>query len=102
MNRHEQKQLLAEILAGDDLSDFRTASLQRGLMALRHRCRQRRALRVCSLACLLALVPCVFWFGKVRAPLQQRLAHREPPPLPVSPSVKEEIKLLTDEELFAL
>ena len=42
MKRSEQDQLLKEILAGDDLSDFRQASLEQGLVAIRRQSRRRR------------------------------------------------------------
>ena len=52
MNRHDQDQLLNEILGGERLEDFRQATLGSGLGALRRRRRRRHFVKACALACL--------------------------------------------------
>src|SRR5262249_25639722 len=102
MNRHEQKQLLTEILVGDELCDFRKASLERGLKALRRRRFRRQALQACWSACLLLWVVCGFWYSKAPAPVQKRAKSGEPRSLGVAAADEGRIKVLSDEELFAL
>jgi hypothetical protein len=54
MNRRDQEKLLKEILPAEDISDFRNASLERGLAGLRHERRRRQVVRFS--AALIALV----------------------------------------------
>jgi hypothetical protein len=49
MNRNDQDRFLDGLLAGDEVSDLRRASLERGLTLLRQRRRRKRALRACVL-----------------------------------------------------
>jgi hypothetical protein len=56
MKRLEQDRLLSELLAGDECSDFRRASLEQGLALIRRRRRARRVGRWC----VLALLPLAF------------------------------------------
>ena len=104
MKRSEQDQLLKEILAGDELSDFRQASLEQGLVAIRRQRRRRRVMRACALASL----PFLLVLGiLIRRPPESPTGGRASnnPSAPAAPTAragKSDIKFITDEELFAL
>ncbi|HVY69286.1 MAG TPA: hypothetical protein VHH73_05125 [Verrucomicrobiae bacterium] len=96
MNRHDQEKMLAEILGGDDASDFREATLAAGLKAVRQRRRNRRALYGAVPILLLALA---LWPHRQPA---QMLALSQPalvkPASAPTPAVEE----ISTEQLFAL
>ena len=125
MKRSEQDQLLKEILAGDDLSDFRQASLEQGLMAIRRQRQRRRIVRACALVCLpllLALgilIRLAPWDKSAQDGAQSqknyptgqapesptgRIASANPPvtAIPAPRAGRGAVKFITDEELFAL
>jgi hypothetical protein len=109
MKRPDQEKILRELLTGEEVSDFRNASLAGGLASLRRRRRIRRAVRfgaVMALA-LLAMVAAVHR-GKHKQSVQQ-MAFVNPAPAsstrsaasPAPPN-ESDIKVISDEELFAL
>ena len=60
MKHSDQELLLNEILADDELSAFRQASLQRGLTAIRRRRSRRSVLQIATVAALLLLTAFAF------------------------------------------
>lgn len=125
MKRSEQDQLLKEILAGDELSDFRQASFEQGLVAIRRQRRRRRVVRACALASLPFLL--VLGILSRRAPWDKsaqdgaqsqknyptgqapesptrRIASANPPvtAIPAPGAGSGDVKFITEEELFAL
>jgi len=91
VKRSEQDRLLRDVLADENLARLRRDSLASGLRSIRNRKRRRTIL---SLAATFALVLAVF------------LVVRRGPETAASPSVAEttrpHIKLISDEQLFAL
>ena len=100
MKRSEEDRLLQEMLAGEELADFRQSSLEEGLVKIRRQRRHRRAVRigaVASLPCLLALTIVLS-----RTTDRQRILPPQVAALPAPPSPKADVKFITDEDLFAL
>ena len=104
MNRSEQDRLLQEILAGDDLTAFRQASLGQGLTLVRRLRHRRRAVRLCAVVCLPSLLVSGILFrlspqvAKPTGPSSTAAASVGP----ASPARNPPVKFITDEELFAL
>jgi hypothetical protein len=107
VKRHDQDNLLRETLTGEELSEFRKASLADGLAAVRRRRRYRRAAQVGALAVLTLLVS----LGIVHqhrnktsvrevASIKQTSATPTPSPAPAAETTK--VKIISDDELFAL
>jgi hypothetical protein len=96
MKPQEQDQLLSEILAGGDLSDFRQRSLERGLSSVRQRSKRRKAARLCALLCLpfLLILPILYSASHERA--EQGVVKVVPT------AAMPDVKFINDEELFAL
>jgi hypothetical protein len=103
MNRADQDRLLREILS-DDPAEFRRASLENSLAALRRRRRQRRAAGVGLAACavvagLLLALPQVRRDSTIAVAQFKRPAPADSaPPADAAPA----IKVLNDDELLAL
>jgi hypothetical protein len=104
MKRSEQDQLLKEILAGDDLSDFRRASLEQGLVAIRRQRRRRRVVRACALVSLPFLLVLGIVIRRTLESPAERIASVNPPvtAIPAPRAGSGDVKFITDEELFAL
>lgn len=104
MKPHEPDPLLKEILAGDELTDFRLASLEHGLNVMRRQQRRRRGVRVGALL----MLPLLFTFAILsrRTPeaSNRQIASTNPTTaaLPTPPADGRDTKFITDEELFAL
>lgn len=104
MNDRDQDRLLGEILAGDELAEFRQSTLERGLVSLRQRQRRRRAVRLGTLASLPVLLAVGFLCHQISERDNGQIALSDPsikedaPPKPVATAVR----FITDEELFAL
>src|SRR5438552_4563052 len=100
MKRHEQDQLLKEILAGDDLSDFRQTSLELGLAAVRRRRRQHRAFRASGAALLPLLLAYAIFFWRPLRKSPPTTANSSPSQgsAPALGNAKSEVKLITDDE----
>src|SRR5271165_5768626 len=103
MKHHDQDRLLSEALGGERLEAFRQATLECGLDALRRRRRRRRIVRACALACVPLLgVFTIVLLKNLSSP--ESLSNSESasvPGIPV-PNRNQAIKIITDDELFAL
>jgi hypothetical protein len=104
MKKHEQDELLKELLGGEEVSDFRQASLQGGLVEIRRRRARKLAVRTAAML----LLPLI-------AVLAVLIHRRSEPPTKQIASVKlaamahaatkantAGVKIISDEELFAL
>ena len=104
MKHPEHDRLLNEIVTGEELADFREASLQRALTAIRQQRRRQRFVRLCALAVvpLLAALGIVFSRSPKR-PLR-KIAASNASPVAVSPvpSRTVPVKFISDDELLAL
>lgn len=98
MKRSEQDQLLKEILAGDELSDFRQASLEQGLVAIRRQRRRRRVGRACALASLPFLLVLGIYIRRPPESPTGRIASADPPVTapPTARAGKSDIKFIND------
>jgi hypothetical protein len=106
MNTPNPEELLNEILAAEDQSDFRRQTLAHGLVALRQRARRRRMVQMG----LLGVVPCLLGAGMLLLHAhdrttesrnrQARLAGGQAS----SPRRNDlpPVKIINDEQLFAL
>ena len=96
--------LLKEVLAGEELADFRRTSLERGLSAIRRQQRRQRILRFGALL----MLPLLFTFAirSRRAPEDSNQPLASPAimgaTIPTRPADALDAKFITDEELFAL
>ncbi len=101
MKRSPQNQLLTDILAENDLSDLKRASLQSGLAVLRQRRERRRTTRALALAALPVLLAGGILVERsvrdsyLREQQQQRVTA-------LAASKPNSVQLINDEELFAL
>jgi hypothetical protein len=104
MKRPQQDQLLKEILTGDDLSNFRQASLERSLATIRRQHQRQRTARICALAAVpLLLAVEVLLHRSPGIPGQRTVSPVQSTETVSLPTVKTAgVKLITDEELFAL
>ncbi len=96
MKRTEREKLLNEILSGEELADFRQASLAHALASLERRRQRRRALRVCAWASLPVLLAAALLINR---------PHATPLTLAVSPETatpRPPVKFINDDELMAL
>jgi hypothetical protein len=107
MKRHDQDKLLRETLSGEEVSDFRQASLAGGLAAVRRRRRYRRAAQFSALAVLTLLVALGIAHQRKQEKLSREVASLKPnsatlagSPAPSAETAK--VKIISDEELFAL
>jgi hypothetical protein len=97
MNHHGPDRLLKEFLAGEELSDFRQASLDHSLNIMRRAQRRRRAVRfgalaAVSVAAVLALT--LRWADvPVSQPVTESLSAQPGPP---------PVKFISEQELLAL
>jgi hypothetical protein len=98
MNRSERDQLLKEVLGTDELADLREQSLQHGLQAVHRRRKQRVMLRTGSIVIL--AVFCFLYFRSNQPPVVTSNQN----PITDTATIDKigDIKLITDEELFAL
>jgi hypothetical protein len=99
MKRSEQDRLLREILEDGEAANFRAASLARGLDFLQQRKRRNHAAQ----AWAAAILPLLLITGLVLY-LASRPAAAPPVvgPAPVARADTARVKIITDEELFAL
>jgi len=100
MNRSDQDQMLHELLA-EDLAELRRSTLVDGISAQRRKRRRRRTAEAGLLALIPVLVLSILW----RPGMAKHQASKTGPvvvePGNASP-VDRAVKLITDEELFAL
>ena len=104
MKHSKRDQLLKEILTGDDLSDFRQASLERGLAVIRRQRQRRHVVHACVLASLPFLLVAGILIRRAIETPPGRMASANPAAnaLPAPRAGSREVKFITDEELFAL
>ena len=100
MKSPNENPLLRELLADDQLAEVRRASLDASLSLIRRRRRARLVIPAGGLVALVAWAVSAFL-------LQQRhsvvaLVQTNPPSLAQKPSLEPAVKVITDEELFAL
>src|SRR2546426_10703318 len=103
MKRSDQRSLLREILTGDDLTDFRRASLEDGLPAVRRHRQRRLGLRISALASLPIFLALAIVLQ--RAPQSTSRQAGSPGARAVPTALRADttrVKFITDEELFAL
>jgi hypothetical protein len=93
-----QNDLLKEILAGDEVSSFREASLQTTLAAVRTQCRRRRALAACAVVALILASAMLIKDARLWPATGEIVSSDPVSAPPVAPAVK----VISDEELFAL
>ncbi len=103
MNHNDQDRLLTEVLTDEVLQACRLATLECGLAGMRRHRRHRRAVKVCSVVGLVII-------GAVAAVCALKLADRVDPtmagrlaaPPNLASDSNSNLKVITDEELFAL
>ena len=104
MKPHDPNPLLKEILLGDELTDFRQASLEKGLYAIRRHQRHRRGMRLGALL----MLPLILTLAILSRPAPEHsnrpITSINPTPatLLTPPTDNRDTKSITDEELFAL
>jgi hypothetical protein len=103
MTENDQNQLLRELLPGEETSDFRRVSLEKGLASIRLQRKRRQLARVFGLFFLMALFPAAILFieRSNRYPSEKsvKMQHNV-----ASFRTDEglETKFITDEDLFRL
>lgn len=104
MKHPEHDRLLKEIVTGEELADFREASLQQGLTAIRQQRRRQRALRLGALAAVPVAVVLGIVFSRSPKPPVREIAASNASPVAVSsaPPGTAPVKLINDDELLAL
>src|SRR5438105_3405378 len=103
MTPHEKDQLLKELLTGEEISDFRRASLEQGIALVRLQRKRRQIAQRAALVCMGLLLLALFIrelpkSSRPRPATPQ--AQQTVPPVPVA--ANPEIKWINDDELFAL
>ena len=103
MTPHEQDQLLKELLIGEEISDFRRASLEQGIALIRLQRKRRQIAQRAVLVCVGLLLLSLF-ISELPKSFRPRLstprAQQAVPPVPLAADL--EIKWINDDELFAL
>ena|SRR6266850_650453 len=105
MTPHEQDQLLKELLAGEEISDFRRTSLDRGIALVRLRRKRRQMAQRAAMVCVPLLLLLSLFINQIpkrypSGPATPQTYQPIPPPVQVGDNSK--IKLINDDELFAL
>ena len=100
---HEQDQLLKELLTGEEISDFRRASLEQGIALIRLQRKRRQIAQRAAMVCV-GLVLSSLFINQIAKSSRSRpatsQAQQAVPPVPVA--TNPEIKWINDDELFAL
>ncbi len=99
MKRSDSDQLLREILDDGDAANFRATSLAGGLELLRQRQRRRRLARACATFVAPSMLVFVLVFHQITKPLPKAAPPR---PALAQLSAPDKVKIITDDELFAL
>src|SRR5262245_53931153 len=106
MKRHEEDQLLKELLAGEEMSEFRHRSFDRGLEALRRTRRRRQVVRGVALAVCPLILALAFWILRPAPAPEVRVIAPPKPPAPTRAVAATRpaatIKRISDEELLGL
>lgn len=106
MRRTEQDDLLKDLLSGDELAEFRRASLELGLKAMAARRTRRQVLHTCAgCSLLLALAAVVLW-PWLPAHWTGRKTVAQVPEVAGSPAPAHagsgSVRFISDDELMAL
>jgi hypothetical protein len=101
MNDPDQDRLLREIVAGEEIEDFRRGSLAAGLASIRAARRRRRAYRACALGLAVAAVAGI---ALERSMFSGREAQRiaAATPAPAVQAAPDGVKIIDEKQLFAL
>lgn len=104
MKHPEHDRLLNEIVTGEELADFREASLEHALSAIRQQRRRQRSLRLGALAAVPVVVALGIVFSRSPKPPMREIASPNSSPVAVTPSRTEraDLKFINDDELLAL
>jgi len=104
MTRREQKQLLTELLSGEELSDLRRTSLEQGLAAVREQRKRRKVGRAVALVCFGMACIATLIFHQFSKPFVTNSAG--PPSqqgaVTAQSGSDSQMKFINDEELFSL
>ena len=104
MKHSEHDRLLNEIVTGEELADFREASLQHALAAIRQQRRRHCSLRLGVLAAVPVVVVLAIVFSRSPKPPLREIAASKASAVAVSPVQPRiaPVKLINDDELLAL
>ena len=104
MTPHEQDQLLKELLTGDEISDFRRASLERGIALVRVQRKRRQVARRAAVVCVPVLLLFALFIAQIPKSSRSHPATSQarPAPAPIPLAEDPKIKFINDDELFAL
>ena len=104
MTPHKQDQFLKELLTGEEISDFRRASIEQGITFVRVQRKRRQMAQRAAMVCVPLLLLSLF-INQIPKSSRSRPATSQAqqpisPSVPVADNLK--IKLINDDELFAL
>ena len=104
MKHPEHDRLLNEIVTGEELADFREASLQHALDAIRQQRRRQRFVRLGALAAVPIVVAFGIVFSRSPKPALRETAASNASPVAVAstPPRTAPVKFISDDELLAL
>jgi hypothetical protein len=104
MKHTEHDELLSEFLTGDELSEFRRASLELGLKALAARRTRRAVVRTCGGCSLLLALAGVVLLPWLPGRWTGRRSVASPPDVVSAPAPAKAsgVKFISDDELMAL
>jgi hypothetical protein len=100
MNRREQETILREVLGSEEELDFRRTTLETGLKAMGQR-RRRRMVRLGFLTVTPIVAALVLWFKGAVEPWATQAKRTEQAQVSAQ-SKNDDVKLISDQELFAL
>jgi len=104
MNPQKQHPLLSELLSGEELSDFRQASLERGIASIRRQHHRRTVLHgagVVSL-CLLLIAGVLFYYFSRQFPFYCSVPVPHQSAMSAQSGHDSHMKFINDDELFNL
>jgi len=105
MNDPDQDRLLREIVAGEEIEDFRRGSLAAGLASIRAARRRRRTYHACALGLAVAAVAGIALERSMFSGREaQKIAAATPAatPAPAVQAAPDGVKIIDEKQLFAL
>jgi len=102
MKNRDDNALLAEILGGAHLDDFRQSSLAFGLKAIRRRRQNRRIARACAFGLPIIAILLAFLYHDITSPGNRSALSGTASRLSAGPSLRNEVQIIDDDQLFAL
>lgn len=104
MKRTEQNELLKELLRGDELAEFRRASLELGLKAMASRRTWRQVVRGCAGCSLVLVISAAAFWPWLSAHWAGRRSVAQVPDVASAPASggAGSVKFISDDELMAL